>query len=107
MDIATDTRHEVMSMAYRWNSTDDDDRLVASQKRVIDGTVQMSKDMKLGNRYIYQNYAGLGQDVFASYGDENKQKPIEISRKYDPHQVFQKLQPGYFKLNGQNGGSPT
>ena len=50
-------------------------------------------------KYIYQNYASQNQDVFAGYGAANKQRLIDISRKYDPEQIFQTLQPGYFKLN--------
>jgi hypothetical protein len=52
----------------------------------------------LGHRYIYQNYASLEQKVFMSYGRDNFKKLEAISNKYDPSEVYQKLQPGYFKL---------
>jgi hypothetical protein len=96
-----------MQLAYRWSSTDDDERILASTKRVIDTAVQMSQDMYFDYKYIYQNYASLDQDVFAGYGEFSKRKLMEISKKYDPRQIFQKLQPGYFKLDGRNGGLPT
>jgi hypothetical protein len=31
---------------------------------------------------------------------ENVAKLNKVSRKYDPAGIFQKLQPGYFKLDG-------
>jgi hypothetical protein len=51
------------------------------------------------NGYLYMNYASQFQDVIASYG-ESTEKLKSIARKYDPTGVFQRLQPGYFKLNG-------
>ena len=38
--------------------------------------------------------------MFHGFGVANKGRLIEISEKYDPEGVFQKLQPGYFKLGG-------
>jgi hypothetical protein len=52
----------------------------------------------LGHRYIYQNYASLEQKVFLGYGPDSYDKLNDVSAKYDPSGVFQKLQPGYFKL---------
>ncbi|KAM5519909.1 FAD binding domain protein [Fusarium oxysporum f. sp. phaseoli] len=34
-----------------------------------------------------------------NYGTSNKSKLKGIAKKYDPQQVFQQLQPGYFKLD--------
>jgi hypothetical protein len=44
------------------------------------------------------NYASQFQDVIASYGPR-KNKLKSIAKKYDPKDVFQTLQPGYFKLD--------
>jgi FAD/FMN-containing dehydrogenase len=54
--------------------------------------------MGLHHRYIYQNYANISQDVFAGYGEENRDRLRKIQRKYDPEGVFSRLQPGYFKV---------
>ena len=54
----------------------------------------------LGHRYIYQNYASLEQKVFLGYGPHSYDKLNDVREKYDPRGVFQKLQPGYFKLDG-------
>ncbi|KAL8339721.1 hypothetical protein RB601_006026 [Gaeumannomyces tritici] len=38
------------------------------------------------------------QDVYTGYGAANKQKLLDVSRKYDSERVFQKLWPGGFKI---------
>ena len=48
--------------------------------------------------YIYLNYAMKDDDVFSSYGAENKQKLLSIKKKYDPDNVFGRLVSGGFKL---------
>lgn len=97
----------LMNIAIMWTSKSDDARIVAAADRVISASKSAAKAINLDYNYIYQNYASLNQSVFASYGPANQQRLIQISKKYDPDQVFQKLQPGYFKLSGANGGSPT
>jgi hypothetical protein len=54
--------------------------------------------MGLYHPFTYQNYAGPGQDVFASYGAENRMRLLKIQQKYDPEGVFSRLQPGYYKV---------
>ncbi|KAL8820863.1 MAG: hypothetical protein Q9191_007428, partial [Dirinaria sp. TL-2023a] len=46
----------------------------------------------------YTNYAYEDQDPIGSYGPDNVQYLKDISQKYDPGQVFQKLVPGGWKL---------
>ena len=48
--------------------------------------------------FIYLNYAGPYQSVIPSYGKEKLEILKSVSKKYDPTAVFQKLQPGGFKL---------
>lgn len=81
-----------------WSNATDDEKIYAATSKVIQRSIDAAKKLGVYNRYIYQNYAARGQDVFAGYGEENRQRLIEISKKYDPKGVFQKLQPGYFKL---------
>ena len=51
--------------------------------------------------FIYLNYADRNQDPLGGYGPANVAKLKAASKKYDPGQVFQKLVPGGFKLNGK------
>ena len=95
----------LLNLAFMWSETGDDERVLAVTQRIRDGAVTIAESMGLGFGYVYQNYASLDQDVFEGYGEDNQKRLIQISKKYDPEQVFQKLQPGYFKLNGRNGGA--
>lgn len=65
---------------------------------VMARAVAVAKEMGMHHRYIYQNYAKSGRDVFSSYGEENKERLLDIQSRYDPERVFTRLQPGYFKL---------
>lgn len=67
-------------------------------KSAQEKAIAWAKERGMHDRYLYQNYADISQDVFAGYGEENLKKLREISKRYDPDQVFQRLQPGYFKL---------
>ena len=49
--------------------------------------------------WIYLNYADKSQDPLSSYGKENLQKLREVSKRYDPQQVFQRLCAGGFKIS--------
>lgn len=95
----------LMNVAIMWSSPSDDARIIAAATRIVDRSVAVAKAMGLDHRYIYQNYANLNQKVFAGYGETNLQRLREVSKKYDRDGVFQDLQPGYFKLNGANGGT--
>jgi hypothetical protein len=53
--------------------------------------------------WVYLNYADKGQDPLGSYGAENIQKMKDTAMKYDPHEVFQKLCPGGFKISKVKG----
>ena len=88
-----------MNIAIMWSSMDDDARILAAAKLITDGSITTAKGMGLDFRFLYQNYAAEGQDVFDGYGRDNKNRLINISKKYDPSGVFQRLEPGYFKLN--------
>lgn len=54
--------------------------------------------MGLLHRYIFQNHAFEGQDVFGGYGEKSLERLQRIRREVDGDAVFQRLQPGYFKL---------
>ncbi|KAJ5655255.1 hypothetical protein N7507_007205 [Penicillium longicatenatum] len=82
-----------------WSDIADDDRILTAAQNILDGCQAAASTVGLLNEYVYQNYASAGQDVFSGYGQKNLARLKAVSAKYDPDQVFQKLQPGYFKLN--------
>ena len=59
----------------------------------------MSKARGTFESWIDLNHADTTQDPIASYGTVSQAKLIALSKKYDPHGVFQRLVPGGFKLS--------
>jgi FAD/FMN-containing dehydrogenase len=88
----------VLTVNFQWTNREDDDACETANKNIIDRVTVAAKEAGLYHRYIYQNYANITQDVFAGYGEENREKLRRIQRKYDPEGVFSRLQPGYFKV---------
>ena len=91
-------RLTVMDIDFQWGSITDDPQVLSIQNSIIAKSTALAKSRGLFNRYIYQNYAYITQDVFSGYGPVSKNRLIKIRQEYDPDHVFVKLQPGYFKL---------
>ncbi|OAQ99364.1 hypothetical protein LLEC1_01072 [Akanthomyces lecanii] len=89
----------LVNIDISWTRIADDKRIMAAAQAIVDRSVTAAKARGLDHPYLYQNYASQKQDVFASYGEANFAKLRRISKKYDPDQVLQRLQPGYFKLH--------
>ena len=88
----------VINISIAWADIADDDRVMGFASEFISKGIAMAKSRGVAYRYIYENYAAQDQDVFAGYGWENQAKLRAIHQKYDPKNVFTKLQPGYFKV---------
>ncbi|KAK2768274.1 hypothetical protein FQN54_000127 [Arachnomyces sp. PD_36] len=97
---ASDGPLMLLNVAIMWADPADDEAILQAASNIVSRTIAKAKEMGLDYDYLYMNYASQFQDVIPSYGHENHKRLRDISRKYDPDQVFQKLQPGYFKLNG-------
>ncbi|KZL73739.1 FAD binding domain-containing protein [Colletotrichum tofieldiae] len=89
----------VVQIAIMWSNKEDDDAVYAFASTLLERINAEAEARGLGNDYIYMNYAGQFQDVVSGYGKENKDRLKVVAKKYDPKEVFQKLQPGYFKLD--------
>ncbi|KAF3074195.1 Bifunctional solanapyrone synthase [Trichoderma lentiforme] len=88
----------LINIDISWSNASDDERVLTAAQNMVDRSIAAARAQGLDHPYLYQNYASYQQDVFASYGADNLAKLKSISAKYDPQQVWQKLQPGYFKL---------
>jgi len=88
----------VMLVSASWALPSDDATVLAAAQNIVTSINSTAHQLGLGHRYIYQNYASAAQNVFWGYGEENLEKLKAVSKKYDPSGVFEKLQPGYFKL---------
>jgi len=77
----------------------EDEVVSAVGRRVRERWERVAKEMGLWHPYVYINYADVEQDVFAGYGEENRERLRQIQRKWDPAGVFgERLQPGGFKV---------
>lgn len=94
----TDMPPTVLNLAVSWSNEADDTRILAAMRNIVNRSDTAANAAGLGNAYLYQNYAAAEQNVFGSYGAKNLAKLKAVSKKYDPTGVWQKLQPGYFKL---------
>ncbi|CAG9998328.1 unnamed protein product [Clonostachys byssicola] len=87
----------VLLLSY-WKNKSDDETVLGMMK---DGLAKMKADAESRGQllpFVYMNYAFSHQDPLASYGEENREKLAQASKKYDPEGVFQKGITGGFKL---------
>lgn len=90
----------IIQLSCWWENGEDDARMYQMISTVLERIKAVAVSEGVQNDYVYMNYASQFQDVVGSYGLENKAALNRIAAKYDPTGVFQKLQPGYFKLHG-------
>lgn len=88
-----------------WANAADDAAVIGAYSRIIARADAEAKSRGLYEDYLYMNYASQYQAVVPSYGAANQQRLKQVAKKYDPTGVYQRLQPGYFKLDGAPAGS--
>lgn len=96
---AEDGPFYIIQISCWWNNEDDDAAFYNMISTVLTRIKDVASSLGVQNDYVYMNYASQFQDVISSYGSENKARLKGIAERYDPRQVFQTLQPGYFKLD--------
>lgn len=89
-----------------WSNIADDARVLGAYSRLVARADAEAKRRNLYEDYIYMNYGSQFQAVIPSYGAANQQRLKQVSSKYDPTGVYQRLQPGYFKLDGAPASGP-
>jgi len=90
----------VMFLAFpSWDSSADDTLFSGAIHSQIDEINAFAASLGKSNPWIYTNYADVSQNPLAAYGAENIAKIKAAAAKYDPTGVFQKLQPGGFKIS--------
>ncbi len=88
----------LLQFNWAWPSPADDERCINAVKNIERKSVEVAKEMGLWNEYVYMNYAADDQMPLEGYGAGNLERLRAISKEFDPEGVFQKLQPGGFKL---------
>lgn len=91
----------IMNLGSMWTNAADDQRILKFNNDIITRVKAEAAKKGLNNDYIYMNYASPYQPVISSYGPANQKKLQSVAKWSDPTGVFQKLQPGYFKLDGE------
>ncbi|ODH21309.1 hypothetical protein ACO22_05682 [Paracoccidioides brasiliensis] len=89
-----------------WSNKADDKAVLKAVSDIINTIKTEAQSSGKLNKYIYMNYASQFQAVVESYGAVNHHRLLDVARRYDPFRVFQRLQPGYFKLNGAPDPKP-
>jgi len=88
----------IVGYVLQWKRAEDDEVMHEVGERILGRAVEEAKRMGLWRKFVYMNYAGSGQDVFAGYGEGNWERLREVKGRWDPEGVFTKLQPGGFKI---------
>lgn len=88
----------ILNLNWGWANEKDDEVVHAATKRFLDRSVELAKSMGKDRPFVYMNYAGKDQEVYAGYGQESVHRLREVKEKYDPADVFGRLWKGYFKL---------
>lgn len=89
----------LIQISALWSNEADDARMYQMASSVLERVKAAAVSEGAQNDWVYMNYASQFQDVISSYGAANKATLKKIAAKYDPTKVFQRLQPGYFKLD--------
>ncbi|KAH8900554.1 FAD-binding domain-containing protein [Thozetella sp. PMI_491] len=88
----------LFSYTVSYKSAKDDEKVQNMANSILSKAVELGKQMGLHHPFIYPNYAATGQDIYAGFSAENRQRLLEIQEAYDPGRVFSGLQPDHLKL---------
>ncbi|EAS37302.3 uncharacterized protein CIMG_02656 [Coccidioides immitis RS] len=89
----------LVNLCFQWSNVADDQLVISTIDRVLEKTNEFARSKGLLHDYIYMNYAAPYQKPVTSYGAENVKKLRKAQEEYDPFLVFERLQPGGFKLD--------
>ena len=101
LGIAEQGPLRIFTISWQWKDPSDDNRSYAAYHRFMDSAEAAAKETGVWHPYKYINYAEMGQDVWAGYGEESLAELRRVQRDVDPDGVFAKggLGGGFFKLN--------
>jgi hypothetical protein len=87
-----------ISQSVTWTKEEDDARVKAAQAAASNTYMTWAQKHGLADDFLYLNDAEESQDVFAGYGEENREFLRAVRDKYDPTGVFTHLMPGGYKV---------
>lgn len=77
-----------------WKNLADEEKVRASCRAIVSKGEEVAKKNGTHIPFLYANYSSRDQNPLKSYGADNFGKLQDVARKYDPKEVFQKLQNG-------------
>lgn len=92
-------------LTVQWNQTSDDAAVKAAAQSLFSQAETFSKANGYYNPYLYLNYAAEWQAPLEGYGNASVTVLKEVSKRYDPRQLFQTQVPGGFKLVNADDGA--
>jgi hypothetical protein len=87
------------TMLIDWERESDDEVVRGAAKNVTDYWITEGNSSGLGNEFLYLNDASRDQDAIDTYGAANVMRLKEVSNKYDPEGVMQRLQENGYLLS--------
>lgn len=97
-DPESEGTHLAWAEVVEWSGPQYDEAVYSWIKETTWAIANATQEAGLYHAFTYMGDAAGFQDVYDGYGQENKQKLLHISRKYDPARLFQRLLPGGFKI---------
>ncbi|KAI9796419.1 MAG: hypothetical protein M1833_006191 [Piccolia ochrophora] len=91
---------QVVLLFAQWSRAEDDGIMNEAAEQLLKEVKDYTVREKADNDWVYLNYAYPSQDPLKGYGPDNFNFIRATSQKYDPDQVFQKLNVGGFKWSG-------
>ena len=82
-----------------WQNASDDTRVRAAPIAVSEKWRELGEQRGLNVPFLFMNDASRDQSPLSLYGLENLAKLKDVSKKYDPLQMMQRLQNGGFLLS--------
>ena len=90
--------HKVVIHLSTWTSAADDAAVQAWTSKTTAALQSAAREQGKLHPFLFLNDAGTDQDVFGGYAAEKRQQLQDISRRYDPARVLQRLKQGGFKI---------
>ena len=88
----------VLNINLHWSDNSDEPRMRTFMRRMIARMADAAQARGTHHAYRFQNHAFEEQEIFAGYSVENLGRLRRVCQAVDPDGVFQRLQPGFFKL---------
>ncbi|KAL5083991.1 hypothetical protein Trisim1_000724 [Trichoderma cf. simile WF8] len=95
-----DTPLIIIAILWRWTDVQHDKMIFDVADQFVEKVEKAARAQGTFHRYQYLNYAARHQDVYGSYGEENRKRLLEIKAKYDPEDLMSTLRPGIIQLSG-------